>query len=101
MLKLINLTLIQVLVEEGYRILVLSVNNELQYWSFTEFTPNTSGSEPVEFCSVKGVDVTDFFNRESSKDVKIVVPNYEKFIEKTTTTTLKFSKNIIWQCFTK
>lgn len=102
MLESAKQLLLENLVKEGYRILILKSFDSIQYWSVSEFNPNTTGSEGIDFSKLVGINITHFFDTNSGSAIasSLVVSNLEKFIEPKIMMHVKISKNTEWQLFT-
>lgn len=98
-----SVPLIELILSLGYRsILVVEFLGEIQYWSVVEFDPATLGSDPVNFTTVRGVNISEFIEmNKKHTDSKSLSSMYDKFIEGKSITITKLQPSIKWQCFTK
>lgn len=90
---------INVLVARGNVIVQVIVDDENSFFysalTFSESTQNAS--ESTEYSEVKGVDITDFLERNiSNPNGQTFVPLYESFILSAPVIRLRSSKGIKW-----
>lgn len=95
-----NIRAIELLLVCGYTILVVKTSNETQYWSVTSFTPNSGGSEPIEFVAFDGVNVTELVELLSNVTKSEAGNLYDRFIEDRQVLSCKLPKYAEWQWFT-
>lgn len=98
----VNIEVIKALVFEGFHILtIINSIGDIQYWSTIQFDVNTSGTEPVEFIQVHGININEFMKKAPpTSNVKEVVAQFEKFIEAQPKLIVKLPKYSEWQYYT-
>lgn len=92
---------IELIVEEsGYKILRLTEGeDQYSWWIIETFIPATvNSSEPVEYHTVTGIEMTDFINtNHDSQNKSMYLERLEKFVENANTMTCEFHKDILWK----
>lgn len=101
MLKSINHDLIYALTTEGYRIIVIQILGEIQYWASHKFEPNTLGSEPIDNINFSGINITSFVDKTVIANMKPIdiVNMLEVFIKDKVSLQVKMTKESQWQLF--
>ena|SRR6266403_926467 len=97
----INYNLLEILAQQGYKIIIIKSFGDIQIWNFSKFTPNTAGSDPDEVCRLTGILLTPFLMKLSP-----TLPNKEffsaldKYVEEREQIQVVIPKTTEWQQFT-
>jgi len=90
---------INVLILRGHVVIQVVIDEETSFFysslTFAESTQNSS--ESTEYNEVKGIDITDFLNKNiSNPNGSIFIQNYDQFLLDAPVMKLRFSNTMKW-----
>lgn len=90
--------IIEVLVNNGYEIVQIINNpyNVFYYLVYSFESAYSGGGVDIRFNFLKGVNITDFLQKNSRNDARLILAKIEELITHSTVVELKFSDKVDW-----